>query len=205
MAYVMDAIDKEYQKTYAVSVMQMVFLLNFLCALMCNLDHGSLPGFSLEIKEKMKIGNFGFGMLGTAVYLGLTLGSVIGAKIFQVPAFTKTTLIVAMSFNGLALFAFIFVDNFHVAILLRFLTGFSQVYFCIYPPVWADAYGSEREKSFWITLYVVCVPLGVFLGFSFASVLNKEGHWEWAFVVQAALTIPCIIGLILTDKKWLDI
>ena len=62
--------------------MQMVFMLNFMSALLCNLDHGSLPGFSMEIKEKMKIGNFGFGMLGTVVYLGLTIGSITGAKIF---------------------------------------------------------------------------------------------------------------------------
>lgn len=163
--------------------MQMVFLLNFLCTLLCNLDHGSLPGFSVEIKDKMNIHNFGFGMLGTAVYLGLTIGSLVGAKIFQYPAFTKITLIIAMSFNGLSLLAFIFVKDYKLAMALRFFTGFSQVYFCIYSPVWADTYGTERGKSFWITLYVICVPMGVFLGFSFASVLNKDGHWEWAFIV----------------------
>jgi len=47
--------------------------------------------------------------------------------------------------------------------------------------------------------------VGIFLGFSFTTVLNKQGTWEWAFYIQAILCIPGILGIIATDSKFFDI
>ena len=110
-----------------------------------------------------------------------------------------------MIFNGLTLVAFSQVTNYSFALAMRFICGFFQVYFCIYAPVWGDAYGSHREKSMWITLFSISSPLGIFLGFAFASVLNNKDNWQWAFYIQSLFTIPCVIGLLLTDSKWLNI
>lgn len=49
---------------------------------MVNVDHGSLPGCTEEVKTKLDIHNFGFGSLGTAVYFGLSIGSALGTKAY---------------------------------------------------------------------------------------------------------------------------
>jgi len=121
--------------------------------MLCNLDHGSLPGCSQEVKEKMKSGNLGFGMLGTFVYLGLTIGSLVGAKVYQRSTHIKPILLTSMICNSILLVAFAVSRDFYLALFLRLLTGFFQVFVCIYTPVWADAFGSEREKSIWITVF----------------------------------------------------
>ena len=174
-------------------------------SLLSNLDHGSVPGLSIQIKNQLDIENFKFGLLGTTVYFGFLIGSIAGAQLFQKPNMTKTILITAMFFNGLTLFAFSFLHVYSLAILLRFVCGFFQVFFCIYAPVWGDAYGSHRDKSMWITLFSASSPLGIFLGFAFASVLNNQNDWKWAFYIQALLTVPCLAGLLITDARWLNI
>lgn len=85
------------------------------------------------------------------------------------------------------------------------MAGISQVFYNIYAPVWADAFGSERQKSLWITLYFSCGPLGIFIGFSFASLMNDPRQWEEAFLIQSILIIPCLFFLILTDPKWYNV
>lgn len=60
----------------------LIFLLNFLSSVLVNVDYGSLPGCSENVKAKFKTDNFGFGVLGTVVYAGLVCGSAIGTKVF---------------------------------------------------------------------------------------------------------------------------
>jgi hypothetical protein len=55
---------------------------------------------------------------------------------------------------------------------VRCLTGIFQVFITIFTPVWADAFGSEKQKSLWITVLLLCSPLGVFFGFSLTSFMN---------------------------------
>lgn len=65
--------------------------------------------------------------------------------------------------------------------ILRCLTGFFQIFVCIFPPVWADAFASERIKPVWITILLLGSPVGVFLGFSVTSAMNIYASWEWSF------------------------
>jgi len=77
-----DLVDEEFSKEYPDLYLYRIFLLNFFCSVMVNMDHGSLPGCSEEVKKKLNIQNIGFGALGTAVYAGLTIGSVLGTKAY---------------------------------------------------------------------------------------------------------------------------
>ena len=52
--------------------------------------------------------------------------------------------------------------------------------------------------------YTMCSPLGVFLGF-FLSSLIKDEHWSWCFYINAGAMLPCLIGLMATDTRWLNI
>ena len=148
-----DKIDRMFLKKYKQRVLYLVFLLNFILSFLCNVDHGSIPGSAREVKLKYKIDNLGFGLLGTVVYLGLTIGSILALKVYQKSTYIKQILLVSMSCNCFFLLAFALTSNYLLALFIRLITGFFQVFVIIFMPVWADAFGSEREKSIWITMF----------------------------------------------------
>ena len=78
----------------------------------------------------------------------------------------------SLTVNAAMLFAFTISTSFTVNFFVRFCTGVAQVFITIFTPVWADAFGSEKLKSLWITVLLLCSPLGVFLGFTITSVLT---------------------------------
>ena len=100
-----------------------VFVVLFICNVMVNVDHGTLPACVEEVKKKFKIENVGFGSLGTAVYAGLSVGSAMGTKLYQKTNNIKFVLYVSLAFNGVCLAGFTFLDNLGLSLLVRFFTG----------------------------------------------------------------------------------
>ena len=139
-----DLVDLEFGKDYDKKTINRIFYLMFLCSVSVNLDHGSLPACSEEIKSKMDILNFGFGALGTVVYFGLTLGSLMGAQIYSDSKYIKTVLMLSLSVMAVTLIIFALNANFQVNVVMRFVAGFCQIFTIIYVPLWADAFGNER-------------------------------------------------------------
>lgn len=107
-----------------------------------NIDHGALPGCSVQIQKKLNISDLGFGLLGTFVYLGLSIGSIIGAKVFTKTKYIKTILSISLIFSAVTLLVFAFTTNFELALLMRVAAGFFEVFITIFTPVWADTFGS---------------------------------------------------------------
>ena len=54
----------------------------------------------------------------------------------------------------------IYITNVDALIFSRVMTGFFNVFFCIFFPVWVDLHGLEK-KTLWLTLLQVAIPLGV--------------------------------------------
>lgn len=121
-----------------------MFYLMFFCSVSVNLDHGSLPACSEEIKSKMKILNFGFGALGTVVYFGLTIGSLMGAQVYSHSKYIKLVLMLSLTMMAVTLVTFTLTANFYLNVIMRFIAGFCQIFTIIYVPLWADAFGNER-------------------------------------------------------------
>ena len=110
---------------------------------MINVDHGSLPGCFNAIKEKLDVGNLGFGILGSIVFVGLIFGSIAASGLFSQGDWIKPTLILALTLNAISLYAFTLSNSFYLMVFVRGAIGFFQVFVCIYMPVWVDTYGSE--------------------------------------------------------------
>jgi len=137
-------IEKEFYKHYSHKVIYMLFVLIFLSNVFINVDHGSLPGCSTEIKADLFMNNFEFGMLGSVVYGGLTLGAGFATGIYSKSKWIKPALVSSLACNALAIWLFTLTNSFYFNAFLRFMIGFFQVFVCIYMPVWADAFASEK-------------------------------------------------------------
>ena len=91
---------------------------------MINVDHGTLPGSTKQIKEKLNINDFGFGILGSVVYGGLTVGSAFATMIFSTGTYIKPALSCTLFMNALCLYAFTVSNSFIISSMIRSLIGF---------------------------------------------------------------------------------
>jgi len=96
----------------------------FLSNVFINIDHGSLPGCSVEIKDDLHMNNFEFGILGSVVYGGLTLGAGVATGVYSKSRWIKPTLILTLFFNALFIVLFTFSNSFYINAGLRFGIGF---------------------------------------------------------------------------------
>lgn len=69
--------DLKIQKlVFSRSVRGMIFFLIVLTNLIINMDHGTIPSATSEIKEDRKIDDAALGIFGSLVYLGNLLGKI---------------------------------------------------------------------------------------------------------------------------------
>ena len=99
-------------------------LLIFFSNVFINVDHGSLPGCSNNIKADLHIENLEFGTLGSVVYGGLTLGSAVATWVYRYDAWVKPTLLLTLSMNSITLWVFTLTNSFYFDAFLRFMLGF---------------------------------------------------------------------------------
>jgi sugar phosphate permease len=137
-------IQVEFYKIYNSKVIYYIFFTIFLSNVFINIDHGSLPGCSIEIKNDLDMNDFQFGMLGSIVYGGLTLGAGVATGVYSNPELAKPTLTITLILNSVCIFLFTMSNSFYIDAGLRFAIGFFQVFSCIYMPVWADAFANEK-------------------------------------------------------------
>lgn len=136
-------IDEEFYRHYNFKVIYAIFVLVFISNIFINIDHGSLPGCSVQIKEDLNMNDFEFGVLGSVVYGGLTLGSAVATGVFAKSNYVKPALALTLLGNAICIFVFTLTSSFYFDAFLRFCIGFFQVFCCIYMPVWADAFAPE--------------------------------------------------------------
>ena len=139
----------------------MVFVAN----LIINIDHGVMPAGSIVIKNDLKESNTEYGLLGSIVFAGLVVGSVAAGLAFQ-KFDMRLTLASVIFLNACTQIAFTFTDIYLLLLAIRFMAGFFQVFFSIYWPVFTDAYSvNERQKTTWMSLYLLSAPVGVLMGY----------------------------------------
>lgn len=66
----------EFYRHYRWSSIKLIYALLFFCNLLINIDHGTIPAATLNLKIDLGIDNVALGFLGSLVFLGLTLGNL---------------------------------------------------------------------------------------------------------------------------------
>ena len=107
--------------------------------------------------------------------------------------------------NAVVLFAFCLNTNFYLAIVHRFLTGFLQIFICIFGPVWVDRFAPESQKSIFLTLLLLGPPLGIVTGYGLAYACIKHSTWRTAYYIQLVLAIPIAFGFLAFSSDYTDV
>ncbi|CDW83082.1 major facilitator superfamily [Stylonychia lemnae] len=184
-------LDLDFDRIYPTRYIVFLYGLIFFCNVLINIDHGSIPAATLNLKQDLNIDNFELGLLGSLVYLGLTIGSILATPIFTYIK-AKTILILSFCLNAFSLILFTISEDI-------------VVFVCIYFPVWVDTFGTNKHKTLWLSLLLLAPPIGVVLGYSLTAFMVYHFTWRYIFYLQSILVIPCVIAMISIPNKYFDI
>ena len=161
-----------------------------------NLDGGIIPAATNEMQIDMSIKPAEIGVFGSIDYLGRIIGSLIFVAIINTVN-RRMILIGTLFIKGISLFIPRVPGcdkSYAINLICRGISGFSQVYYTIYLPVWCDQYGPKKSRTIMITVTQLGLPLGIVLGFLMATLLGKK-NWVLCFniegIILGALGILC--------------
>ena len=101
-------------------------------------------------------------------YIGKLI-SILFLHYFKSHINKKLCIIFSLLFNSLSLYVFITFDNFLYALLSRFISGFTQIFFVNFLPRYVDEFGNKQIRSIVIITIQIAVPIGSIIG-SFISI-----------------------------------
>lgn len=109
-----------------------IFIVVFIANILINIDHGALPGCYDQIRDKLEINKFQYGVLGSFVFAGLTFGSVVSTALYSKGDLIKPTLLGSMIMNTISLLLFTTSSTYSFTLFLRAATGFFQIFLVVY-------------------------------------------------------------------------
>lgn len=149
----------------------MVFVMLTTMNIILNMDHGTIPAASNEIKEDYNIDELILGTFGSLVYLGALFGSLILAKLIDVVN-RRVLAIVSILINAFLIWGFMEINNTIFIFANRIMVGLTQSYITIYFPVWIDQFGPRKWKTVMMSVFNITSPLGVILGYILTMTLK---------------------------------
>ena len=75
--------EKEFSRYFDKKSVKMIYALLFGCNFFINIDHGTIPASTLNLKSDLGLDNVALGFIGSIVFLGLTFGMFILIDIVQ--------------------------------------------------------------------------------------------------------------------------
>ena len=57
----------------------------------------------------------------------------------------------------------------------------------------------------WLTILILCGPIGVLIGYIAAASIISHTDWRWAFYVQCFGIGPVIIAMLIMPLKYMDL
>lgn len=148
-----------------------VFWILTLFNILINMDHGTIPAASNEIKSDLRINDAELGSFGSFVYLGNLIGALVLSRLIDIVNRKKLTFLFSI-ICCILLFTFISSSILWYLYLNRVLVGFVQSFFAIYFPVWIDQFGSSKRKTFMMSVFNITSPLGVMFGYIITVVIK---------------------------------
>lgn len=95
-----------------------------------------------------------------------------------------------------------FCNSYYLYLPLRYLNGFTDVFFAIYIPVWIDQYAPKNRNSVMMSFHHIESLLGTILGFGATTLISINFDWRYTFFLQAILSSVFWVILLFIKKKY---
>lgn len=180
---------------------KLIFWLIFTINLLNHLDHGSIAACTTNLMEELDLDHAQLGVVGSLVYLGLTLGAIIAGKVFNTyePKWIVSISIIVSSFF---LYYMTKCTSMLGLSLCRLGCGFFQVFSMIYFPVWVDQFGIYERRTIWLSFLQLGPALGTMIGYAVEAIsVRKFESWKIGFYFQCVALIISICAFLFSPDK----
>ena len=179
-----------------------LFVMNFIRVF----DNGIVPALTTTLKEDYEMTDLQIGSLGSLVYMGEVMGSLLAMPMYaKIPV--KIVLLGCIVLQSVVILGFAFSQgSYEIMALSRFFTGVFQVFISIFAPIWCDTHAPSDKKTTWITSLMVATPGGMVTGYLLtAIIISVGGPWELSFFLQVGFLIPIAIYISAIDRSYLEV
>lgn len=181
------------------SVRCCIYITFFFLNMCISLDDGVIASCAEQVKYRMQIDDTKLGLLESASFVGIIVGSSLGIPILNAVN-RKWLLIVASLFISLGVLVYIFVTNLWAIIALRIVLGFARSFSAVYLPLWIDQFGIESKKTLMLAFVNLGPTLGSCLGLGIAQVFVKikfeDEYWQKASYSLTMLIMTVVLIVI---------
>jgi MFS family permease len=152
-------------------------------------DYAVFPAAVLKVQEELKLSDLQIGLLGTVVYGGLTLSSVLSPIILG-RMHPQKVLAAAMFFSGFFTLCGALSWNWLVFAAFRFGVGLAHGPMYVYFPVWVNSNASDGVETRWMAMLQVMSPMSNIGCYALTSLGLGLGHtWRVPFAVLGVMTM----------------
>jgi predicted MFS family arabinose efflux permease len=103
-----------------------IFTIFFILTTLVNMDHGTIPAATDEIKSSLNIDDNILGIFGSLVFLGNLIGASISFSIIN-KCNRKFLLIISLALTAFCLYSFTLTDIYYILFFNRIVVGIFQV------------------------------------------------------------------------------
>lgn len=144
------------------------------------------------IQGDFGLSNFEDGFLSSAFMVGLLIASPIFAHLAKVCNPFKL-IGVGLSVWTFATAACGFAVEFWTIAIARMLVGVGEASFISLAAPFVVDNAPDNKKTAWLSLFYMCIPVGMALGYVYGGVVGSFLHWRVAFWGEAILMLPFAI------------
>ena len=179
------------------SIRILVYFLLLFTIILINISSGLFPSSSIDIKEKLQISDYQFGLFFLYSSFGKILASLIFFKLKKLTN-RKIILIFTTLINSIIVFVFYYSKIFWLFSFLKFIMSINDMIIQILVPIWIEQFGINKYKLGLTSIIQLSNPFGKCLAFW----VNYYLPWVMIFKIEGVIFGIICFGFILIPNKY---
>ncbi|KJP88644.1 hypothetical protein AK88_01724 [Plasmodium fragile] len=202
-------------------ILQLTLTLMICISVLCNYDHGAIPVTLEEIQKDFPLSYIEQSLLGSLVYFGLIIGTIIASVLFELLT-AKLLITISTLLLSISLYVFSHANCITFMYISRFINGLCQAIPVVYLPVWVDEFSPHEKATQWMSYIQLASIGGTVFGYFLGGVLSNSSYsygrnnpplpnatfvttWRSPFLIQAFLLVPLFLIMLFIPSDMINI
>ncbi|SOV78887.1 sugar transporter, putative [Plasmodium reichenowi] len=190
-------------------------------SILCNYDHGAIPVTLEEIQKDFPLSYIEQSLLGSLVYFGLIIGTIMASILFELLS-AKLLVTISIILLSISLYIFSHANCITFMYISRFVNGLCQAIPVVYLPVWVDEFSPDEKATQWMSYIQLASIGGTVFGYFLGGILSNNSYsyhkndsifsninvittWRSPFLIQAFLLLPIFLIMIFIPSDKINI
>ncbi|SOV22527.1 sugar transporter, putative [Plasmodium sp. DRC-Itaito] len=190
-------------------------------SILCNYDHGAIPVTLEEIQKDFPLSYIEQSLLGSLVYFGLIIGTIMASVLFELLS-AKLLVTISIILLSISLYIFSHANCITFMYISRFVNGLCQAIPVVYLPVWVDEFSPDEKATQWMSYIQLASIGGTVFGYFLGGILSNNSYtyhkndsifsnvnfvttWRSPFLIQAFLLLPIFLIMIFIPSDKINI